>query len=66
MLGQYLTIPSGETAMQDGVWFSLAAKTLTSLASWAKSEGGSVSSRQLAPLPTLEEAPVVAPPDVLR
>ena len=29
MLGQYLTVPSGETAMQDGVWVSLAAKTLT-------------------------------------
>ena len=34
--------------MQEGVWFSFTANTLTNLALWAKSEGGNVSSLQLA------------------
>ena len=41
-------LPSGEAAIHEGVWFSLTAKTFTSLAVWARSEGGNVSSLQLA------------------
>ena len=41
-------LPSGEAAIHEGVWFSLTANTLTSFALWARSEGGNVSSLQLA------------------
>ena len=41
-------LPSGETAIQDGVWFSFTANTLTSFALWDRSEGGRVSSLQFA------------------
>ena len=41
-------LPSGETAIQEGVWFSFTANTLTSFALWDRSEGGSVSSLQFA------------------
>lgn len=47
MLGQYLTIPSGETAIQEADWWSeLLGITHTLSELWAKSLGGNVNSLQ--------------------